>query len=417
MGARRGGVRRVLGLGFAAAVVLGAISFPTVQTAASTTTPAPLLSTYESIGAHLVAGDVGATVALPNGLDLLIRGDSPYYRYNARVQGGLQLVGWIAGSSAAEGPYTPGAVPQSFTELPTPPAAITSAKNPPQHFLRNPRDTFVPKSRRTCNKPGAHYPVAWPTGAALDPASYSSALGYDTDVLVTYLEVCVPRRFTDGLVEGWGFAEYNWANNAFDANVEVYKPQVPSLLPVAAQLGAPVIRNGQVYLFSAVCDTANGLVCTSGRVFGAEVADNVAAMGNPAQYLYLDPSAPGGLTSDPALASAQPGSLLGTGNPPATAVAVGDYSGVPGYPGPGLEMVTTTDGAGGYQLWRSSSPFGPWTTETSGTLPGCTFRNISGFTVGCHALFGHPELSTGAAMMLSYYESSTLHLEGIQVPW
>ena len=224
----------------------------------------------------------------------------------------------------------------------------------------------------------------------------------------------------DGTSEGWGFAEYNWARNIMATNVVVYHPAPNAKLPVAAALGSPVIRQGLVYLFSSTCDASFDIACTSGRVFAAQVPDSVAALSNPNNYRYYDPSVPGGFTSHPITASTQPDSLIKESGKAAypELVSVADFSRVVGYPGPGLEMVGLTTINGEYQVWHSASPFGPWTFETSGTLPDCTTSNtMTGFSLPCHALVAHPELSTGTGMVVSYLNQATLHLDALLVPW
>jgi hypothetical protein len=61
-------------------------------------------------------------------------------------------------------------------------------------------------------------------------------------------------------------------------------------------------------------------------------------------------------------------------------------------------MVEMTSITGTYDVFTASTSAGPWHLETSGTVPGC--QSGSGF---CHALVGHPELSTSSQLVITYF--------------
>lgn len=414
--------RSVRRIGLIAIGTTGLGSLVGVAVAQSVGAPPPSapLSGYETSQRGLVAGDDGITVVLPNGQDLLLRGDTPFYYQHS---GSYTRVTTIRGSTAAEGPFTRGLVPQDLVELPTPPQRPSSSTEMPYRFLPNPTDVLQPGTSKSCSGYGA----SWITGAALDPATLSPTLGYDTDVLITFTEACVSGSSANGLLEGWGIAEYNWAANSFD-NVTEVVPPAPNGAPLvpAAALGSPVVSGGEVYLFSATCDSSYIGICLAGRVFVAQVPDALGALRSAGSYRFFDTSTR--TFTDTALqASAQSGSVAPSQLAGPYGVNVEDASGVPGLPGAGLEMVVTNDGYGDYQLWRSPSPAGPWTMQSKGKVPGCSDPPGGSF---CYAFAGHPELSTSSALTLSYYDPSYYqclnactssgyisHLYDIAVPW
>ena len=417
-----GAGRRLRHVGYPALAMAGVVCLITVATAQPVGAPPPSapLSGYETSQRGIVAGDDGVTVALPDGRDLLLRGDTPFYYQHS---GSYTRVTTIHGSTAAVGPSTRGLVPQDLIELPTPPQRPWSSTEMPYRFLPNPTDMEQPGTAKPCSGYGA----SWVTGAALDPATYSPALGYDTDVLVTFTEACVSGSSADGLLEGWGLAEYNWAANSFDSVTEVVPPGPSgSPLPPAWALGSPVVSGGEVYLFSSTCDATYLGICLSGRVFVARVADVVGRMQSASAYQFFD-TATGGFTDTATQVSARSGSVVPDSAAGPFGVDVGDISSVPGSGGTGLEMVVTADVYGDYQLWRSPSATGPWTMQSGGRIPGCADPPGSSF---CYAFVVHPELSTSALLVLSYYDPAyyrcanpcspdgyIAHLFDIALPW
>ena len=367
--------------------------------------PLPLLSKYERSGAFTIAGDVGFSVPLPNGEDLWIRGDTPVYR--PPITNSQVMHSFVLGTSAAEGPYAPGMVPQALAEIPTPSAHFTGADIVPSRFLKNPGDLYLPNSTRKCTlTQKGQYPAAWATGAVLDPASYSPALGYDTDVMITFAETCIFNHNVYGYAEGWGFAEYDWRNNSL-TTTEVYHPRPHVGLPAAALLGTPVAADGQIYLFSSPCGLDSQWTCAK-KLIGAEVADNAAALRTAADYRYFDPAVPGGFTSDPAIAMAQPGSLI-----PRESLSDAGLVDLVRQPGIGYLLVAQVGWYGKYELWRAPAPFGPWALSGSGTVPGCDVRVV---TLACHAYFLHPELSDAGGIAMSYFGAAENHLVVLMIP-
>ena len=78
-------------------------------------------------------------------------------------------------------------------------------------------------------------------------------------------------------------------------------------------------------------------------------------------------------------------------------------------PGQHYVAVNETSIGGNYQVWTATSPAGPWTDILTGRL--CASGD------GCHALIGHPELSTSSDLLVSYYSLDAHHIEVAALPW
>ena len=327
---------------------------------------APVGSSYE--GATLaVSRDGGFSIALPDGLDLWIFGDTGVYRGDP---GRMVPTGFVPGSSAAEGPYRAGQVPTALREVPSPGRPLgTGPSGPPAQFIPTATDEYLPDgSGRPCADGPGRYPARWASGAALVPGT--------SEVLVTYDDVCVtgPTHFT---AEGWGFLEYDWRTNAVDVGpVDVFAPQ-PDGAPLTAdlQFKDPVVDGGQVTLFSSVC-TDLFVACSAGTVYETTVPDTPAALGDPASY-----------TPQPAVIGSP-----GAWTPIDLSVAA--------YPDGTYRMIETTEIDGSYTVLSATGPTGPWLVDGTGKVPGCEGLP-SGF---CYSLIGHPELSDLSHLMVSYYD-------------
>jgi hypothetical protein len=181
-----------------AASVLWVTSFlPRATASPSPPTVTPVLSQYEN-ASTAVSRDGGFSVALPNGKDLWLFGDTGIFGSNG--SGPMALKGFISGSTAAEGPYAAGQVPTSLSEESSPGQPLSlSASNPPALFLPAPTDVYLPDgSGGLCTSAPGQASTRWVMGAAVIPNT--------SEVLITYSDVCVtgPSNFRG---EGWGFAE------------------------------------------------------------------------------------------------------------------------------------------------------------------------------------------------------------------
>src|SRR5690349_16674487 len=229
----------------------------------------PLVSTQES-ATQSIGRDGGITVALPNGKVLWIFGDTPTYNFQ---DGAWKLTGFIQGSSAGIGDYTPGKPPtKPLQEL------AVGQKSTPQtgatQFLPPPNVYLPDGSGRVCNKanggPQAGA-VRWASGAALMPDK--------TNIFVPYISACVLTALNHQ-AEGWGYAMYNWKTNKFTVPpTEVFVPKKDgSALTTAQYFGSPIIDGNQITMFSSTC-------CAAGSaVYATTVNATPAALQNQASY-------------------------------------------------------------------------------------------------------------------------------------
>jgi hypothetical protein len=328
--------------------------------------PAPVLSSYED-GSHAVARDDGLSVLLPNGKDLWIFGDTAVY--NADQSRTMKMSALIPGGTAAEGPHAAGNVPTTLTETPTPGHRPSPPANQaPALYMPPPSNVYLADgSGRQCTSAPGRYPARWASGAAAIPST--------SDVLVTYVDVCVAGSLQFD-VEGWGFMEYNWQTSGLDLGPDdVFPPSRSGAgLSPELQLGSPVIDDGRVDLFSFNC-TALYVSCLAGQTYFTTVLDSPAVLSSPSSYRVAPASTESFLWRPAGIAVAK-------------------------YPDAPLRMIEMTGIAGTYDVLTAATPAGPWHLETSGTIPDCQSPR-SGF---CYALVGHPELSTPSELMISYYD-------------
>jgi hypothetical protein len=102
--------------------------------------------------------------------------------------------------------------------------------------------------------------------------------------------------------------------------------------------------------------------------------------------------------------------LLGHAAP--LAVTAGDYLA----DGQGLIMIAETSVTGDFSLWRAAAPAGPWREIQTGRVP-CTKGTQPGSSALCRALIGHPELSTRAELLMSFFDPGDNHVEVTTFPW
>ncbi len=319
----------------------------------------PVLSDDET-ATHVISRDVGITVALPNGIELWLFGDTGIYDQSG---GGWNLSNFVDGSTAFEAHYQRGRVPRG-REYPFP---------TPTRFLPVPNGVYMADgSGRPCIKGNgdAAFSARWPNGAAVMPTNNS-------DVLVTYSVVCVfgPTGEPQDVTEGWGYAIYNWRTSQFDRGpVDVVKPQTDGTAIADLRVWrSPIFHNGELTLFASTCPK-RFLGCIHGQVSSVTMPATTAALDNVTSY-------PVRLLSTDRSGVWEPQSI-----------SVGRYSN-------GLRLIEGTTIAGTYAILSASTVGGPWHLDRSGKLPGCPPR--FGF---CSALEGHPELSTSTDIVVSYVD-------------
>ncbi|MGO8871759.1 MAG: hypothetical protein ACLQPH_10235 [Acidimicrobiales bacterium] len=323
----------------------------------------PVLA-HEESPTYTVSRDDGLSVALPNGGDLWVFGDTGEYTFN----GTWTLSGFIPGSTAAEGPTVPGRSPSSLDEVNV--GQSLAASNQPAQFIPTPDNVYLPDgSGRLCTRAnGATGSERWATGLALMPDA--------VNVLVTYVDVCVMSS-VDYQVEGWGFMEFDPETNGISIDpFDVFPPAVTGAqLPGESTFSSPVVAEGNVTLFSSTC-TALFVVCSSGNVFATSLPATVASLVQPDSYVPREVPTDGGAPWQPLSVS------------------------VAAYPGAGLRLIEQTSIGGAFAVFTAPTASGPWSQVVTGTLPGCQ-NPLQSF---CYTFVGHPELSDSSQLLISYFK-------------
>jgi hypothetical protein len=264
-------------------------------------------------------------------------------------------------STAALGPDTPGTAPAGLTEL--------GAFGVPAQFV--PAATGIPCPR---------YTPAWASGALLLP--------FTTRILITHVSHCVMSD-TEYIPKRYGVADWDGASRTFVHNAPAVFAS-DGVLPAPQRLRSPVYHDGYWYFFANDCTSSALGACTAGSVFVARVAvgedaANRRPWANPARYRWLG--------SQRWTASWAEARSVIPGARPSTGVSV-DW-----YPSLGrFVLIEQTSIAGHFRVWAATHPAGPWTLRRSAQVP-CAPG--SGF---CRAVIGHPELSTGGTLALSFFQ-------------
>ena len=329
--------------------------------AAASVRDAQIRSSYET-PTRTLSRDIGVSVALPDGHDLWLFGDTSIYTRNKA--GAWLDTGFVDGSTALEGRYAPGQVPRG-AEMPT---------STPTRFVPVPEDVFLPDgSGRKCTKgiANAAFSARWPIGAAVLDTNTS-------EVVVTYSEVCVTvdqNGNTAVRAEGWGYMLYDWrARHIALGPIDVFKPHANGApLAPSHTFGWPVFVDGHLTLFSSSC-TAQYLTCGGGRVWSV----TTSTLSNPNSYHPRQLATDGTLPWQP------------------LSISVGKY-------GSELRMIETISIGGDYRILAAPTPDASWHVVRSGTLPDCAPHH-AGY---CHGVEGHPELSTAADMFISYKDPNS----------
>jgi hypothetical protein len=343
--------------------------------AAVNVTAVPVSSSYETATRSL-SRDIGVSVALPDGHDLWLFGDTSVFTQNPA--GAWIYSDFIDGSTALEGKDVRGQVPGG-AEVPS---------GSPSRFIPVPDDVYIPDGTgRPCVKGNgiAAYSARWPTGVAVRPDNTS-------EVLITYVEVCVqepPGGTAFVQTEGWGYLLYNWRVHRIAVGpVDVFKPTTSGAsLGAADQFGWPVFANGEVTVFSSKC-TIQYVSCGAGYVWSA----TTSTLSNPASFHPRPMSIDGTIAWQP------------------LTISVGKYSN-------GLRLIETTSIGANYDIFAAAKLGAPWHLLTSGKLPDCVpYRGDF-----CHAVEGHPELSSPTDLFISYKDpnvgpSGHMVISAIPVP-
>jgi hypothetical protein len=381
----------VLGVAVVAAAVPAAA-------AADAAPPHRIVSHYETSSGNRLERDCGFSHRLPSNssLSVWLFCDTPIVTPSGSVV-------FIPGSTAAVGPFTTGQVPAGLSEVPTPTASIGTlpSNRTPQRFLRTPQGLLLPDGTTACGASGTNsYAATWMSGVAREPSSASSSR-----LLISFTDVCVSGGATI-TTERFGIAEYTPATNTINAMTRVFKSSSPGHdLPPQLLLGSPIFSGGNLYLFSATCDSAGFGACGSGRVFLARTPALPSSWQKSGSYQFRDPSASSAWTTNPA--SAQ--SVIPGAKP--FAVEVDDFSSV----SEGLVLIEETSIAGDFRVWHTSSPpTGAWRQGRPGKAP-CTSGN--GALNLCRALIGHPELSTSSKLLYSFYNPGDNHVSVAANSW
>jgi hypothetical protein len=298
---------------------------------------------------------------------------------------------FLAGTTAAAGPYTRGEPPQALEELPTPPAAPTPGRTSPAHFLPPPTGLLTPDNPPVPCGTNRSYAASWPGGLARIPGTQR--------MVIVYAQVCVAID-RDWPTERLTIVEYDPATNRF---LSTATPFVASPLqagiPVTQRFASPVFGgDGFLYLFGHDVGTD--------RVFVARVSASPSAWGNAANYRWWGAS---GWTTNHAAAI----SVVTVNDP--WGVHVADYTGAGG--GHRLAMIVQTEfGSGGFRVFEATSPTGPWSAGPSARPP-----DTCQGTFGCYAVSGHAELSTADRFVYSWYSAGDRsgfgHIRLATVPW
>jgi hypothetical protein len=364
------------------AVVLGAGVLLVAQAPAlaDSAPPAQVLSNFENTYGASLSRDCGFSTPLPANpaTSLWLFCDTAIYGLNQQLQ--YHETGFIPGSTAAEGPFTAGEVPQGLSELPTPPTALPSMPNSdgPAQFLPTPSG-LVTSTGQPCNSANGAYAASWIMGVTQEPASANPA-----DVLIAYDNYCVQGTFTFD-PEGFGIAEYNPATNTVDRQVTIF---TGTNVEPQQMLLSPVFSGTHLYLFGYQCTSRDSFGdCTGGSIYLARTGDTASSWDSPSSYQWRD-----GGTWTTAAASAT--SIIPSATP--ATISAANFSSV----GQGVVLIEQTGPGGNFIAYEPvSSLTGTWRQVISASVPcGSSSTGI------CHALIGHPELSTASELMISYFD-------------
>jgi hypothetical protein len=395
--------RRILLLVILAALL--AVTFLVTRPHPPATLPPTLvLSGVERAGDVSLARDCGYSAPLPANprRSLWLFCDTPVYVRHGTAAEHLAwtLRQFITGSTAAVGravvgPRPDQRMPGQLGEVGSPrlaeggspgnppaPSGAPVSAGTPASFLWTP-GALVSATGRPCGYGGGSYAASWITGLTRLPAT--------PDLLIAFNNYCVMSG-TDGfLPEGFGLAEYDPATGTVSHDSTVFSGVNLIVAPAAKLLGSPVFSGSYLYLFGPTCTALAQGGCATGTLFEARVPASPQAWTDPLSYQWQSSKARGSWTSDPLAAT----SVVPGARPSGVSVAA--------FPATRhhFVLVEQTDISGGFTVYGSPVPSGPWTQLTSGRVP-C--RTGTGFANFCRAIIAHPELSTASQLVLSYFD-------------
>jgi hypothetical protein len=337
------------------------------RTGTSTQTPTVDLDrvlTGADTSSNPISRDGGVSAAYASGEDLWVFGDT------SQVGGPSTTLG-----TAADGPYTVGAAPNSLSEIP--------AGSSPSPFFKKPSGLDANGEDQACA-----IPAAWVSGAATVPGT--------STVLLTYEQVCDGSNF---LAERLSLVEYTPSTGTFGT---IYTPFAGSPLydglPPVESFGSPVYgSDGYLYLFTNSNDTTandpDGFYHTG--LFVARIK-TTSDLGKASNYKWWSqPTGQGaGWYGEADAQYALP--VIPCCNFGAT---VANYS---ASTSKDLAAIVQTGlGASTFQVYEATSPAGSWTAGPVGQVP----DDCDAGAFGCYAIYGHPELSTSTQLVFSWYSS------------
>jgi hypothetical protein len=345
--------------------------------------PMQVLSNFETHNSANIVRDCGFSQPLPAdpARSLWLFCDSDIYGFNSKRQWIRSRI--IDGSTAAEGPVTPGAAPDGLSELAKPGTGIRPITNDdaPEQFLPTPSGLYT-AAGMPCDQAHGAYAASWISGV-------TSVAARSADVLISFNDVCVSISSGRAALEGFGLTEYDPAANALTSPVTVFRAAKGQTIAAQEALGSPIVFGGDLYLFGSRCAEIYDVTCLPHRgnaVYLTRVAANSAAWANPASYRWYAGSSEWTATAGGAVSILRGARPLG--------ISVEDFADV----GKGLVLIEQTNDVGAFAVYRGTRPTGDWVETTSGTLP-CTTEGVS----FCRAIIGHPELSTSAGLFVTYF--------------
>jgi hypothetical protein len=365
-------------LGVAALIIAG------VLVALSVKAPQmQVLSNFETHDSANIVRDCGFSQPLPADptRSLWLFCDSDVYGFNSARQWTRSRI--IDGSTAAEGPVTPGKAPDGLSELAKPGTGTRAIPNDdaPEQFLPTPAGLYTP-SGLPCNPANGAYAASWISGVTADAAR-------PADVLISFNDVCVLISSGNADVEGFGLTEYNPATNTLDSRVTVFMTAKGQPMGAQEVLGSPIFFGGNLYLFGSRCAEIYDATCLAhdgDAVYLARVTGTSTAWANPGSYRWYAGSSAWTASAGDAV------SVLRGSRP--LEISVENFADV----GKGLVLIEQTDDVGAFTVYRAARPAGDWVETTSSTVP-CKTEGAS----FCRAIIGHPELSTGRDLLVTYF--------------
>jgi hypothetical protein len=351
------------------------------KTGRVTLAPAPVLSGIERSGHVSLARDCGYSAPLPAspGRSLWLFCDTAVYVRKTNGTPAWTLQRFITGSTAAMGATGAGRhAPGPLSEVGTPGgSAARATPGQPAPFLARPAG-LVTAGGLPCGS-GGSYAASWASGLAQVPST--------PDLLVTFDSYCVLNGTGGFLHEGFGLAEYDPATGTLTDDVTVFS----GLNRPATVLGSPVFSGRYLYLYGPTCSAGKAGRC-AGTMFEARVPASPARWTDPLSYQWRSSGPSGPWRPD---ASAAASFIAG---PKPSGVSVARFPAA----GRGFVLVEQTDIDGDFTVYGSAAPTGPWKPVRSGRVP-CRAA-AAGYANFCRAIIGHPELSTPAQLVLSYFD-------------